>query len=561
MRRARWAAAAVLTLALLLRVAAALSLASTPYASHPLVDARVYWEQASELADGGDPFREGFYQPPGYPVLLAALFRLLGDNDPFAGLLLNLALGLAATAMIMALGARLLGSPWQGVAAGLIYTLYPRTLLLELDLLTPALTAVCLLAALLLYRRWPVVAGLLLGGAGVAHPTYLLAAPAFLWVLRRRRRALVLFGLGLVIALLPTTLLNTFRWGHPAPVSHNAGVNLYLGNNPDWKETVFIRPGLPFQKLIRDEGLLERDYFERNRHWLRRTGEELLERPGAVAGALATKALWSVNRAEIPRNEDYRCRTRRGALSWISWLPARYAWVFPLALVGAWVLWRRGGEGRLVLLGWIALHAVLVLFFVCDRYRLATWPLMALAAAAALGELPRWRSWLRRPLPWVALLLPWIPIDPVTGYRESWCLHNEAEIAAGEREFARAESLAEEAVRLDGEDIGAWHLLALSRSRRGGYREAIDAWGEVLARYPEHQPSHWGRGDAFERLGETEAAAGAFREACALVGPRRDACERYAAVLRRLGREEEAREVLEWRRLGRAGPMPGPRAP
>jgi len=53
-----------LAVAVVVRVGAVLSLLSSAYADHPMVDAFTYWDQATKLYNGDDPFSSGYYQPP-----------------------------------------------------------------------------------------------------------------------------------------------------------------------------------------------------------------------------------------------------------------------------------------------------------------------------------------------------------------------------------------------------------------------------------------------------------------------------------------------------------------
>ena len=141
----------------------------------------------------------------------------------------------------------------------------------------------------------------------------------------------VLLGIGL--GLVPMTGANIDRFGQWQVGSNNAGINFYIGNNDGWRETTFTRAGLRFRKMALEAEPHRRDSFERNQYWSARTWSDIAAAPHRWVGALATKALWSINNVEIPRNEDHRCRTRLGRLEWLGWLPVRYGWVWPLAIV------------------------------------------------------------------------------------------------------------------------------------------------------------------------------------------------------------------------------------
>ncbi|MCB9743182.1 MAG: tetratricopeptide repeat protein [Alphaproteobacteria bacterium] len=462
------------------------------------------------------------------------------------------------------LGERVGGWPWAGALAGLLYTLYPTTLLFELDLLTPAVTNALLVGSLLLVgaeaRPHPARAlgsGLLLGAAAVVHPTVLSAAPVYLlalaWVSEEARwRRPAAWALGLALALAPTTWINHARWGEAALISHNAGLNFYLGNNPDWKHTAFLRPGLPFRQLVLEADPGERDTFERNDYWRDRALEELRRDPVSWLDALAVKAAWSVNNREIPRNEDYRCRTEAGPMAWLGALPARYGWVFPLAALGAALTLRRRDLSPLLSGGWLALQAGMVLFLVADRYRLSTWPMMCLLAPLGVGALLELaRAGARPPLRWAAALpllaLPWLPIDWITAKQPGWCAHQRGNFALQEQRYDEAIAEYEEALRWEPDNLGTWHWLGTCYTQQERWAEAAAAYDQVLEDFPLSYSTAMAAAKAYNRLEEYSEEADRLGLACAVPGPRDNTCARYVAALVRVGRRDEALAVLRER--------------
>ena len=135
-RRIRMIEGLVVAAAVGIRLAAASSISSTGYARYPLVDAHTYWAQATRLFNGGDPFGDGFYQPPGYPIFLSWL-QHLGATDLWVPRFVQLGLGVTTTVILVYMGRRLGGEkrPWFGALSGAVYTFYPSTVLFELDLL------------------------------------------------------------------------------------------------------------------------------------------------------------------------------------------------------------------------------------------------------------------------------------------------------------------------------------------------------------------------------------------------------------------------------------------
>jgi len=533
------------------RVAGLLGIGHTGYADSPLVDAYTYWDQARQLLADKDPFASGYYQPPAYPYLLSWLFGATGGDASMQVVrIAQVGLGLLTTGLIIRLGDRFHDGGWLGPLAGALYALYATPVLFELDLLTPAVTCACLAGALLLADRQKLVpAGLLLGVAASVHPTYLLACGVLVgwaaWTHTRKAALFALVGVGLGLA--PTTVSNAVRFDQVALVSHNSGINFYLGNNPDWKHTAFLKAGLPFRQLALEAEPHRRDSFERNDYWSQRAWAEIGEAPGAWLTALATKTLWSVNDREIPRNEDYRCRTAEPELAFLGRLPVRYGWVFPFAVLGALQLLGTA-RGRLLVLSWGALHLPMILYLVADRYRVATWPVVALLGARGVLAAGRaLRSGIR---PRSAVLfaglaaLPWLPVDRVTAFNPGWCAHVEANFAYADQDWERAEVLYAYAVSEDPGDLSALNWWGESLLRQGKTDAGIEKLAQLLSTFPDSYPTLKAMASACAEAGKLDCAAEAWGGAYRVPGPRTGTGVRYVRALVEAGRESEARAVV-----------------
>ena len=249
------ALAAIFLLALAVRSLYALDLAPVMY-SRVQPGTRMAWrydEAAVGIRRGDgvlwprfpDPARTGLLaRPPGYPLYLALVYATLGRSF-FAAQLVQNALT-SAGCVLLALAAAHLVSWRVGIGGGLISALSPHLAFSSNFVLPDALSALPLLAALVVLARahpgprarWWVsaMAGALVGAGVWLRPNVLLLAP-FLAVLivvvaRERRRAL-----GHAIALLaaafamiaPITLRNHSVFGEWVPVSINGGLTLWQG--------------------------------------------------------------------------------------------------------------------------------------------------------------------------------------------------------------------------------------------------------------------------------------------------------------------------------------------
>lgn len=568
----------MLALALLVRIWALSRFEATAMAEHPMVDAYTYWDQAQQLFAGKDPFaREGYYQPPAYPWLLAQLGAVTGELSLGAVRRVQLVLGLATTGLVLRLGRRMgtsWGVPWVGLVAGALYGLFPSVVMFEHDILTPATSLAALAGGLSLVASWldgehsgskglAVIglAGLLLGAAAAIHPSLLLGVGALglavawrAWPDRALAPVLALVA-GIAAPLAPTTLENLDRFGTPTLVSHNSGINLYLGNNARFRETMFLRPGLPFRQLALEAEPAERDLPTRNAWWKERVWREAAEAPRVALSVLAVKALWSVHTTEIPRNEDYRCRTRPlAALSLLGWIPVRYGLVFPLALLGAVVVLRRRSGARTwhaaLPLAWLALHLPLVIFFPTDRYRLASWvvvaPLAGLGVAALVHghlrrRLPRW-SWA---LPALGLVLAHLPIDERTAMDPALCRYAEGSLAWMEEDWAAARLAYTDMVEAHPDDTGAHSWLARLAAREKNYPTAIKHMDVVVRQFPDHFPSLKSMADYHYYAGDRDGCVEWLKRAYAVPGDRTNTGVKLVKLLRRMGRQSEADQIQQ----------------
>ena len=63
-------------------------------------------------------------------------------------------------------------------------------------------------------------------------------------------RLAALVALGAAVVLAPFAELTRRAAGRPVLIPPSGGINLYLGNNPDFPATLGIRPGLPWEELV-----------------------------------------------------------------------------------------------------------------------------------------------------------------------------------------------------------------------------------------------------------------------------------------------------------------------
>ena len=510
MERRHWISLSLLALAALaVRVIYLLQADDSPLFYHPIVDARTYVRTALHLAEGqwpGPP--QPFWQPPLYPYLLAGSFALFGEDYHLPRLAQALS-GTAVCLLVLHLGRRAFPPAVGWIAAGAA-ALYGPFLYFEGELL-PAALAVFLntlaLTALLWAGggrstwRW-LAAGLLLGVTALNVPSVLLFVPlALAWARLRARASLPALGalvLGVILAVSPVTLRNRIVGGEWVPISYNAGINFYIGNNPESERTTRIRPGRDWQELTampeRQAGITEKGAS--SRYFIGRSLDFLAADPGSYLILQLRKLHQFWRGDEIPRNLDpYFARSGSWLLQgllWIRGLAFPFGLVGPLALTGL-ALYLRNPQARspaadLLLLFAVAYMLAVVLFFVTGRYRLPAIPSLLLFAGYGLTRLSRLRG---RPLA-AGLALPGVLVlglntgvpamDMEGGSQEHLYL---ASAYAEQGLQANALRHYDEALKREPDHEIALHDAGALLARRGDVRRAAETWERLLHHYPD----------------------------------------------------------------------------
>lgn len=539
-RSARYTAAAVFAVALVVRLIYLVDARDSPAFETPLVDADTYHRWAQRLAGGGSPGEELFWQPVFYPFFLAAVYRLTGSSMILAKLVQAL-LGATTCLLTCKLGSEVVDRR-TGALAGFFVALYGPWVFFDLELVSTGwdcLWSVVLLRLALAASRgrsplFSLALGIAGGLAAATRPTFLpfLATAAVgLFVAWRRRNlgaatrsALLLAGLALV--LLPLAAASAKYAGRFSILPASTGINLHIGNNPDAAATQTIRPGWEWAELTRlpeQHGVEHRrdtSAFFRNRFLDYVTKEPL----GFLAG-LAGKATQLASSRELPRNVDiYVMREWSPTLSALVWKIGSFGFPFgvllPLALLGAFDLGRRVPWPLPLFL--LVYGGSIVLVFVSDRYRAPLIaPLAVLAAAGALGLLDALRNRNRKRVAAAAIFLPLCGV-----------LTSVAGPFPQERIDYKAELL---------------YLVGTSARQRGELDRAEALLGEALWRVPSHSDALNQLGNLSAMRGQNDLALEYYRRATESAPGNAVARDNYARSLLRLtraldglGRTEEA---------------------
>ena len=430
---------AIVLVALVLRVIYILETRANPYFDEPVMDPLYHLEWARALAAGED-FQAGpFFRAPLYPWFLGTALRFFGESLLWPRLL-QAGLGALSTWLAYLVGRR----AFEG-RAGLVAAFFVATnwvlIYFDGELLIPTLSIPLNLLALwfslgLVERptsRSAGAAGLAWGAAALARPNVLLFMPLlFFWVLWRARprwgaglwRGLALFG-GVMMPILPITFYNLTVGGDQVLVSSQAGVNLWIGNNPESDGSTAIVPGTRPQwwdgyhdsiaLAERAEGRELRP-SEVSAHYSAKAWDFLLEDPARALRHFAWKFRLFWSDWELGNNADVHFFASRYS-SLEAFLPPSFGLLAPLGLIGFFLCLRRPSRTFPLWGFFLAYVASVVLFFVCSRYRAPVLPILSIFSGQAL--VVAWDSlrarrhaallWAALPLLGIAFLVQQVP--------------------------------------------------------------------------------------------------------------------------------------------------------
>lgn len=212
---------------------------------------QIAWRLSQGLSydDPADPL-PAIFRPPLLPLLISGVYRMAGRSPVAAQYCLALLSSLGAMAVCYS-AMRLYGRQ-AGLAAGLLYAIYPYYLYLVGVFYPEAvgvpLVATCVLVFLInvqaerMSSRWMALLGVLMGLAALCRANWLVTLPLLLpcvyicrWLGKRECRywPAAITGCLWLVTWLPWTLRNAVTYDGPILISANGGYNFYLGNAPD----------------------------------------------------------------------------------------------------------------------------------------------------------------------------------------------------------------------------------------------------------------------------------------------------------------------------------------
>lgn len=398
----------VLLVAFLVRFIYLLDYSESPFFQVHIADA-LYHEQWAKRIVQGDLFSLKMpgvlYKAPLYPYFLAFCYLFSGGDD-FLPMLVQVVLGAFSCLLLFSIGKRYF-SVQSAFIGALIFSLYFPAVYFSAQMEIPALSIFLTLLSFYLLvgepKTWPLVLGAFVFGLSLlALPTNLLLLPLYLLVLfgrqgeRRRRIGRVsLFAAVAFATVLPCTIRNWKAGGHLTLISANGGINLYIGNNEHYDQTVGLQPGYAFEDFYDEPRRVAgaASFSDRDRYWYRKTFDFISKHPAKEAVLLLKKAVLYFADYQIYRNTDINYAKKHSIYNRIPFVPSSL--ILACGLVGL-ILMRRQRKSLELMAFGVLLALPCVVFFVTERYRLPSmgiWALFAGVFVMRLTEAFKKRAW------------------------------------------------------------------------------------------------------------------------------------------------------------------------
>ena len=365
---------------------------------HEIVADEIQYHSLALRLSRGEAYGVPFW-PPGYPLVLSLVYRLLGPTVE-AGLLLNFGLALLLLVLTGWIANRLFGQMTALLSLTLMAVM--PSYIFPLVLIRYEILLQCLLALgvwLSLPGRlpaqqerwtWPrtLAIAAIAALATLMRPLWLLL-PVVLWLGQPRRlraawdwvalKRVVAAQMLAVLLILPWIVYASLAADRLVPVALNGGINLWIGNNPDATGAYMSPPGEFWQPQNEDEAAEEAIRY-------------MLNNPLHVLSLLPRKLWFSLNRDHW--GLDWVLLQTRQPLPPALVNALRLAsglayWPMLLAAVGSAALLIRRGRARRLWPLLLVIYSVAsqLPFFGSPRFRWTTQFLLIIYAAALLPRL------------------------------------------------------------------------------------------------------------------------------------------------------------------------------
>jgi tetratricopeptide (TPR) repeat protein len=346
-------------------------------------------------------------------------------------------------------------------------------------------------------------AGVAIGLAATARPDILafavVLACAIGWLIFKRKLPMqaainvagLAIGVGVMLAVVGLTSLALS--GHFTVLPGGSPINFYVGNNPDYRSTIGIRPA-SWSRIV-DLSVLEENTgsAESGTFYYRKALSFIKGQPVAYLGDLLFKVRTLVGGYELPDVLDLYTSSRHNPimslLVWrTAWFAFPYGLLLPLALLGIFITRHDLARSWLLLALMGSMLASLIGYWNVSRYRMSIVPILIMFAAESLVWLwSRRKSFTLRSALVPACVAAGVMIITNFPYDH----------------FSKSYNYQAEAYTLAGDTL----------AMKGQPQRAIELLSQGVALDPNNSYNHWRLGSVFLKTRQAELAAPEFQAA------------------------------------------------
>jgi 4-amino-4-deoxy-L-arabinose transferase-like glycosyltransferase len=386
---------AVLSLALLLRILALLSLKDSVYFDYPLWDERLYHSWAESIANGTYLSSSVYEMAPLPAYLMALVYKILSPDILYIRGL-NIILGVFTCYLLYFVGKALAGKT-TGIISCLVACLYEPFIFYSIVPLKTALSVFLFSLSVYLFLSAVNKAsylkilflGIAIGLMLNVRPNCLVLIPFLplfiLWNMGRKKLnvrtavfVVAMYAVGLFMVLSPFVIRNYRVSGELALTASQSGLNLYIANNLE-NEVPYYRPvpfaasvpsvqGIQFNIEASRRSDSKLSSVEASRFWTREVFRIALDQPASFLWKLLQKGLASLNGFEA--GDHYHIGFVSEFVRFFKFPFIILSLVFPLGM-GFLVLHFRESKKIAFLSAIFLLYALtLVVFYPTSRFRL-----------------------------------------------------------------------------------------------------------------------------------------------------------------------------------------------
>ncbi len=513
----------------------------------PLSDSYFFAQRAQDIIAGRFFSPKIFISWPLYSYLLAFLFKISGAKMLFV-YTVQFLMGVGNAVAVYFIGRRLF-NPAAGFCASVICLLYGAFMFYE-GLLVYTTLSLLLNSLFLLFilrnaqnmrGRNSFLAGVFLGVCTLAQANMVLFALIFpCWALwrgragwRRGTATAVLFAAGFLLTAGIAAGMNYLSDKDPVLFSRNAGLNVFLGNNPE--ATGFFHCPAYFtatqEGMSRDAGIAAQletgrklRASEVSRFWMARSMRFVRERPFVFLRLLAWKAALMFTPREYFSDPEFKFVLPSARIFKVLFLDLRF--IMPLALAGMVLAAKKCRDCFFLYAAAAAVLANIPVFFFQTKLRIAAVPFLAVFAGYALyavglavrrKEFPRAAALAVGITALGIVLARFFPAgkaDASGEARAAYRYHfDTAMYYEGKADYSRAFEELKLAEDLRPGDHHVLFCLGVASYQLGDFKAAEDYFYRAIREFPLYIDARYNLGFLFNRQGRFEEAVNILREA------------------------------------------------